>query len=190
MDGWIKLHRKSLDNKLFKDVTAWHIFEFCLLMADKNTGEMSMGRNQWEDWTGVKGTTAYGALKRLKKHKMVTLTVTFGKYGFTTVRIINWNKYQESMTVTLTKDCPKTDTLQEDNIYIITDKNLETLKNKYNLNFDEEIERWKDYHNEKGTKIKNYDGSFRTWCKQAIEFGRGKLKNKTEFKEFMIGGEL
>lgn len=41
------------------------------------------------------------------------------------------------------------------------------------------INAWKDHHVAKGTKIKDYKASFRTWCRNAPEFGGLKIM-KTE----------
>ena len=98
-DGYyIRFYVKSLENPMFKDVTAWHIFQFCLLQAYPN-GSFTIGRNQLEKWSGIKGTTAYKCLLRLKNAKMVTIEVTGGSNNrFSLVSIVNWEKYQSLVT--------------------------------------------------------------------------------------------
>lgn len=144
--GWIKLHRRSLNNPLFRDITAWHIFEFCLLKADRN-GVFTVGRHQLEDWTGIKGTTAYKALKRLEKAKMVTVSVTFGKYGFSEILILNWEKYQlqknDSNSFSdekVTNECPISNTLQE---YRIKNKEYITPP-PYSASGQKWLDLWKE----------------------------------------------
>jgi phage replication O-like protein O len=56
--------------------------------------------------------------------------------------------------------------------------------------FQSLIDAWKDYHISKGTKIKDYKASFRTWCRNATKFGglkivktlREKLAEKGEYE--------
>lgn len=92
MNGWIKLHRQLLDNKIFRhDINAWHVFEVLMLIADKKTAEWSGGRYVLADLCELKPTTAYQSLKRLEKAKMVTLS---SNNKYTSVRICNWSKYQ------------------------------------------------------------------------------------------------
>ena len=97
-DYYIRFYLKALENPLFKDVTAWHIWQFCLLQAFPK-GVFTIGRNQLEKWSGIKGTTAYKALLRLKNAKMVTIKVTGGSNNrFSEISIVNWAKYQPSLT--------------------------------------------------------------------------------------------
>lgn len=90
--GWVKLHRQSLDNKLFKhDIYAWHVFETLLMLVDKNTGIWEGGRVQLGFYSGLKPITAYMASMRLVKAKMITLSSN-NKYS--TFSICNWEKFQ------------------------------------------------------------------------------------------------
>lgn len=34
MDGWIKLHRKSIDSSVFKNPHLWHVWTYCLMRAN------------------------------------------------------------------------------------------------------------------------------------------------------------
>lgn len=91
-NGWIKLHRSVLQNKIFRhDITAWHVFEVLLLMVDKKTAEWSGGRYQLALMCEQKPTTTYQALKRLENANMVTL-VSNNKY--TSITICKWKEYQ------------------------------------------------------------------------------------------------
>lgn len=107
--GWIKLHLSVLQNAVYlSDPTAWRLFEFCLLRAYPS-GTFTIGRNQIERWSGIKGVTAWRALQRLKTKEMVTTSVT-GK--FTTISIVNWGIYQalgnRSGSRSVTDDATKT----------------------------------------------------------------------------------
>lgn len=95
-EGWIKLHRQSLENDIIQDATAWQIFTWLLLKVDRTTGRKITGRFWASEELAMKPITFYKALKRLeKKYKVVTLLVT-GKA--TEISLINWEKYQSSNT--------------------------------------------------------------------------------------------
>lgn len=94
MNGWIKLHRSLLNNPLWqRDHTAVHVFLTLLLSVDSKTGSFTCGRHQMEALTGIKGTTYYKALGRLKFHQMVTQV---SNNRFTTISICKWKDYQSS----------------------------------------------------------------------------------------------
>jgi hypothetical protein len=93
MVGWIKLHRKVLDNRIWRDdPTAWRLFEYLLLSCDTRTGQYTCGREQLSRAINVKPITTYKALKRLEIAQMVTLV---SNNRFTTVSIVNWGSYQQ-----------------------------------------------------------------------------------------------
>lgn len=92
-EGWIKLYRKSKDNPLMRDYTAWGIFCWILLTVDRKTAEMTLGRFWASEYFKISPNTFYSALKRLeKKYKVITLS---SNNRFTTVRVLNWAKYQD-----------------------------------------------------------------------------------------------
>lgn len=91
-EGWIKLYRKSKDHPLMRDLTAWGIFSWILLTVDRGTGEMTLGRFWASEYFKMNPSTFYKALRRLeKKYKVVTLT---SNNKYTTVKLLNWTKYQ------------------------------------------------------------------------------------------------
>lgn len=91
-NGWIKLHRKLLDNPLLRrDASAYIVFTKLLLTVDRKTGSYDIGRFQMAELTGLKPTTAYAASARLCKAKMMTQV---SNNRFTTITICNWAKYQ------------------------------------------------------------------------------------------------
>jgi len=90
-NGWIKLHRKTLDNPVFKhDRTAWHVFQVLMLIADTN-GQWSGGLNQLAELTGMNRNTLFSATGRLKKAKMIN---TSSNTRYTQYNIVNWEDYQ------------------------------------------------------------------------------------------------
>lgn len=128
MNGWIKLHRQLMKNKIFRhDITAWHIFEVLMLSVDKKTAEWSGGRYVLADLCGLKPTTTYQALKRLEKAKMVTLS---SNNKYTSIRICNWKKYQgngdTSNDIKVTSNGH-----QDDTITIIENRELRNIPTVY-----------------------------------------------------------
>jgi hypothetical protein len=111
MEGWIKLHRKLIENEIVHDDTAYKLFTILLLLVDRRTGKYRAGRFQLSEITGIKPGTLYDALARLeKKYKMATLE-TNNKY--TTISIVNWNQYQDTPTAQPTTNQQQTNTKQE-----------------------------------------------------------------------------
>jgi DNA-binding transcriptional regulator YhcF (GntR family) len=91
--GWVKLHRKALNNKIWlHDPTAWRVFEYFLLIVDHKTGKRDFGRFQVARHLDINPNTLYSALKRLKSAKMITLT---SNNRYSTIYILNWHSYQE-----------------------------------------------------------------------------------------------
>jgi hypothetical protein len=170
-NGWIKLHRKVLGNKIFNfDKTAWNIFEFLLLDCDD--GKWSGGRFQLAKLCGFKPTTTYRALQRLKNAKMVTLK---SNNKYTDIYICNWNKYQlrdDSVNDNkVTTKCQQSDTL-----YRIKNKELRNintigiaeLQKKFpTKDVKQEYEKAKDYLASTGRRYKDYHAFFRNWLRRA-----------------------
>jgi len=91
-NGWIKLHRRILDNDFLKrDHNAKIVFITLLLLVDRKTGIWEGGRIQLSEYCGLKPTTSYAASMRLVKAKMMTLRSN-NKYS--TYTVSNWSKYQ------------------------------------------------------------------------------------------------
>ena len=127
--GWVKLHRKLLNNKMWRrDITASHVFVTLLLLVDKKTGRYDCGRFQLAEITGLKATTAYNALKRLEKAKMLTQS---SNNKFTDISICNWNQYQA--VVDTSNDNRMTTNRQQNDNKMTLNKNKELrIKNIYN----------------------------------------------------------
>jgi len=179
---YIKYFIKSIENPLFKDITAWHIWQFCLLMAYPK-GTFTMGRFQMADFTGVKGMTAYKALQRLKKAKMITIQVTGGiNNRFSEISIVNWEKYQSLGTTPNNNPNNNQVTIKEQssnnqvthynrelrikNIYIPPTE-FEKLKKKFpDVNLLEELEKANDWLKMTGKRYKDYVAFFRNWLRK------------------------
>jgi hypothetical protein len=92
-DTWIKLYRKTGENGIMKDHTAWVLFSWLLINADKS-GKMRVGRYKVADALGINPSTYYKVLQRLVKKWGVIRTVVAKEW--TDVYVVNWGKYQHS----------------------------------------------------------------------------------------------
>lgn len=92
-NGWIKLHRKILDNEhLANDNTACLLFIKLLLVTNKKTGTYTTGRYKLSLLSNEKPTTIYKALKRLQKWGIIEVS---SNNKMTSIRICNYEEYQE-----------------------------------------------------------------------------------------------
>jgi len=104
--GFIKLHRKLRENKLYKDSITMHLWieilsrvnhkanswEFCGRLCSVKAGESLVSLYSLSDSTGLKVSKIRSTLKKLIAAKMITTNST--SYG-TYIQIINWSKYQD-----------------------------------------------------------------------------------------------
>lgn len=104
-NGWVKLHRKLLNNKLlYKDINCYVLFTRLLLVVDSRSGTYTTGRFMLSELTGQKPATVYKTLKRLEKEKMLSVT---SNNKFSTITICNWHDYQSlSNNKVTTKEQP------------------------------------------------------------------------------------
>lgn len=95
--GYIKLYRKAMNDPIFKDSKAWHLFTYCLFMAsfsDKrgNIGSFTTTMDQIKDDLGWKTrTTVDKFMKILKSGKYIDYKTSNKD---TTVYVLNYSKYQ------------------------------------------------------------------------------------------------
>jgi hypothetical protein len=133
-DGWIKLHRKSLESRVFSDAALWRLWTWCLLKANHAPGffcgeeilpgSFATGTRVAGDALGLSPSTVHRGLKRLAEWSMVELKV---KRGYTVVTICNYATYQESNqpSETLVKQtCNADETLMKPNKNNNNNKNL------------------------------------------------------------------
>jgi hypothetical protein len=105
-EGWIKLYRKIMDNPIFKDSEAYHLFSYLLLKANhkpnkflfnKNEilverGQLITGREQISRDTGISQWKVRSRLKLLENLHMITIKTTS---KFSIITVCNYNRYQE-----------------------------------------------------------------------------------------------
>jgi DNA-binding MarR family transcriptional regulator len=91
-EGWVKLHRQTLENEIFRhDLTAWHVFEILLLTANSN-GQWSGGSYQLAELAGVNKSTLYKAILRLENAGMISRSANA---RYTVYSVSGWGKYQQ-----------------------------------------------------------------------------------------------
>lgn len=103
MKGWIKLHRKILDNGVFADAELLKVFVWCLLKAnisesEKNVygaklkqGQFLTGRVSASEELYIKPSTVHDRLKRLQRMGYIKLKST-NKY--TIITVLKFKQYQ------------------------------------------------------------------------------------------------
>ena len=104
--GWVKLHRKILDNPIFKNDKLFRVFIYLLLKAshtnhDQLIGDsiVSLKKGQWATGrkaisrdTGLTEQNVRTAISKLEKLGILTIKVTV-KYSI--FSISNWDSYQQ-----------------------------------------------------------------------------------------------
>ena len=87
--GWIKLHRKILQNdQLFRSAHTFTLWCWILLNADRETGKVTVGRYMLSQWLKIKPTTVYQTLLRMRNMTMINLESDNKK---TTITNLNWH---------------------------------------------------------------------------------------------------
>ena len=138
--GWIKLHRKILDNPIFLKPDLYQLFSYCLLRANHSEkkiiwnskeeilekGCFITGRKVIAGATGQSESAVYRKLKVLEKLNMITLKSN-NKYSV--VKVLNYSVYQgEENESEQPLNNQRTTTEQPVN----TDKNVKNEKNEKN----------------------------------------------------------
>lgn len=175
MDGWIKLHRKILDNQFLKrDTNAFKVFAYLLLLVDRKTGIWSGGRFQLAEYCGLKPTTSYAASMRLVKAKMMTLV---SNNKFSTYSISNWYLYQcnndntddNKMTTRRQQDDTLTRSKEIKNKEIDSTYLSELQKEFPTKSVFKEYDKCKDWISANGKKYKDYRAMFRNWLRRSTD---------------------
>lgn len=139
--GWVKLHRKILENDIFRhDRTGWHVFETLLILCDTKTGTWSGGMYQLADACNELKPTVYKAILRLEEAGMINREVN-SKY--TVYNISNWVGYQADGKQSVNSEETESNTLTRIKNKELRNTNvLATAYGKPEIN--ELITYWKD----------------------------------------------
>lgn len=141
MAGWIKLHRKILDNPIFLKPDLYQLFSYCILRANHSEtkiiwngqeetlekGCFITGRKAIAKDTGQNERTTYDRLKLLEKLRMITLK---SNNRYSVVKVLNYSLYQgEECDIQQPANNKPTTSQQPAN----TDKNVKNVKNDKNI---------------------------------------------------------
>ena len=108
MNGYIKLHRKILDNGVFSNAELLKVFLWCLIKANHNKtpkkvfdiklkqGQFVTGRSSACEELNIKPSSVYNRLIRLQEYGYIKLEST-NKY--TIVSVVNYHKYQVGQNI-------------------------------------------------------------------------------------------
>lgn len=105
MEGWIKLHRKTLTWEWFRDSQTVHLFIYLLLSANHEDrkwkgitvkrGQLITGRNALSEATGISVRSIRTCLNKLKSTNELTIKTT---NKFSIITICNYEEYQKEKT--------------------------------------------------------------------------------------------
>jgi DNA-binding PadR family transcriptional regulator len=179
MQGYIKLHRKILDNGVFADAELLKVFVWCILKANTtpnvvygrkvDVGEFITGRITASEELYLKPSTIYKRLQKLKSQGYIDISSTTKN---SLITVVNYKSYQLN-------EKPKK-------------RNLDTVSNKFLIEVSafkelysvEMLEAFIDYWtepNKSKTKLryelqKTFDIARRlkTWSKNESKFGTKK----------------
>lgn len=130
MNGWIKLHRKSLESSVFRNPTYWQVWCWCLMRANHEDNKIPFNGRDFtivmgEFITSIeKGSLECNVTERkwrnainyLKKTNRLTIKTT---NKFTVISIQNWKDYQvkdnENVEQTSNKDQTNVEQTSTDN---------------------------------------------------------------------------
>jgi DNA-binding PadR family transcriptional regulator len=180
MQGYIKLHRKILDNGVFADAELLKVFVWCILKANTtpnvvygrkvDVGEFITGRITASEELHLKPSTIYKRLQRLKAQGYIDISSTTIN---SLITVVNYKSYQLD-------DKPR----KKRNLDTVTNKFLmevSAFKELYSVEMLEAfIDYWTEPNNSK-TKLryelqKTFDIARRlkTWSKNESKFGTKK----------------
>jgi DNA-binding PadR family transcriptional regulator len=101
MQGYIKLHRKILDNGVFADAELLKVFVWCILKANTtpnvvygrkvDVGEFITGRITASEELHLKPSTIYKRLQRLKAQGYIDISSTTKN---SLITVVNYKSYQ------------------------------------------------------------------------------------------------
>ena len=180
MQGYIKLHRKILDNGVFADAELLKVFVWCILKANTtpnvvygrkvDVGEFITGRITASEELYLKPSTIYKRLQKLKSQGYIDISSTTKN---SLITVVNYKSYQLD-------DKPR----KKRNLDTVTNKFLMEVSAFKELYSVEMLEAFIDYWtepNKSKTKLryelqKTFDIARRlkTWSKNENKFGTKK----------------
>lgn len=202
-DGWIKLHRKLLDNPLWKDCNANQKVVMITILLRANhepkkwvykgkeyvadSGEFITSLSSLCSLTGLKINIVRNTLDKLEKYQFITKRTTNKN---TLIKVVNWELYQKR----------NNDDNKESNIDNNTDLTSETTrditKTSQRLNKDPTTNKNdKNYKNniysasEKNSSTKTYEVFEKLWSLYPEKKGKNQVSKKSKEAIEKIGIE-
>ena len=191
MNGWILLHKKIWENKLFSgNPYALSVWIWLLTHCNEN-GDVTCGRHQIAKETGVKAETVrYWLTRFLHENHQLTTIKTTNKYS--EFHICKWKEYQRKTTNTSTRILPATyqppttnkelkNKEKEEYIYThlkITKETVDNLKTKFPLkDVSGECEKAEDWLAANGKIKKDYTAFMRIWLRKCPDIKDTPVKD-------------
>lgn len=110
-DGFVKLHRKSVDSRVFSDANLWRLWCWCLLRSswkrswymglELHPGQFSTGREAASSELGISGSAWYRGMVKLQELGCIRM---IPNNRFTIVCIEKWEVYQGEVNNKRTTD--------------------------------------------------------------------------------------
>jgi len=175
--GWIKLHRKAINNGWLKNHKLWVFWTYCLLKAAHKKyyqlvgfkkieilpGQFIFGRNKASKETGLSSQSIRTCAKALENMKNITIKTT---NKFSMITITEWLIYQDdNMRINQQANQQLTNSQPTTNQQLTTNKNNKNIKkNKNNIytvkratHFQPQIKKQID------TLISNFEDHLKTY---------------------------
>lgn len=186
MSGWILLHRQLKDSSLwlaepFTRGQAWvdilmlanHEYGYFYIRGnriDVQRGEVAVSEDSLASRWGWSKSKVRGFIKSLENDQQINQQKS---PIINKICIINYDSYQKvnnrttnrKTTESLQKNTNKEGTKNDKEVYIPVPSDFDDYVKKHNINanLEYEIERCIDYHTAKGTKVKCWKATIRTW---------------------------
>ena len=190
MEGWIKLHRKLIENPIFLKPELLQLFIYCLLKANHEAqkiifngqeieikiGQFITGRNAMAKDLKQNPITTYKRLKILENLKILNIK---SNNKFSVVTVVNYGLYQSEEIKRNTKRNNKGTTREQQGNTNKNDKNdkndifipptlEEVVSYCKERNNSVDPQKWYDFYSAKGwmigkNKMKDWKAAVRTW---------------------------
>lgn len=171
-NGWVKLHRKIVENIfLMNDDRAFIVFTKLLLYCNSN-GQYADGRRRMGETFNMNPNTLYKVLQRLEEQQLISIV---SNRRYSTFTICKWSTYQQygnhANTLPVTNGQPAGNQPVTNGQHLNKNKNKNKKPAALSLKIDEDLAA-----KEKAAKTRKLDGS---GYKKALQIAEAiKLKKK------------
>lgn len=168
LGGWIKVHRQTLDSRVFSDEFLFRLWMWCLLKAnwkrgwfmdrEIKPGQFATGKMIASNELGVSGSKWYRGMTKLAEFGNIKIENVNNR--FTRVEVVNWGVYQSA------EEAERS-----------TDETLADNRRKTGEPPVETIEEGKKVRKEEGKKKFEYPDDFETFWEA---FPKGRKSGKRQ----------